>query len=73
MDLRSWRKAKGLTLEDLADPLGCSKSQLARIEKGETETTRATMRKIFEFTEGAVTPNDLVGIGETVTAQEAAA
>ena len=43
--LRKWRLDKGLRLEDVAEKIGCSGSQLSRIESG---LTRRLNRELVE-------------------------
>jgi transcriptional regulator with XRE-family HTH domain len=56
--LGDWRRAKGLTQEDLGAKLGCEKPTVARYEAGTRIPERDTMRRIYVVTDGAVTPND---------------
>ena len=47
--LRWWRRARGLTQEDLAEASGVTRSHLARIERGEVGEPRPdTLRRLAE-------------------------
>ena len=47
--LKSLRKEKGLTLEELAQDLGMTKQVLSRYERGEREADYKTLVKIANF------------------------
>jgi DNA-binding XRE family transcriptional regulator len=58
--LRAFRRKKGLSLDQAAEALDIAKSSMSRIENGKQVITSDLMRRILEWTDGAVTPNDLV-------------
>lgn len=60
MKLRTWREREKLTLQQLSDRLGGtkSKSAIARIETGVSDPDAAFIRAVFDLTGGAVTAND---------------
>lgn len=58
------QKVAGMTAPEAARWLGVPASMYWRWENGQ-EPSRANRRAIFRFTNGAVTPNCLVGIGPT--------
>lgn len=60
MRLREWRKLRGLTMVEAGELLELSQPSISRIERGLTWPDRATMERIAERTNGAVTANDLV-------------
>lgn len=47
-------------MADLGGLVGLSQSTISRIEAGKQIPDRDVMRKIFEITDGTVTPNDFV-------------
>lgn len=61
MDLKEYRKLKGLRLEDVAEALGfAGASAVAKHEKGMTMPSAEAIQKYAEFTKGAVTADDFV-------------
>lgn len=58
MKLSQYRKAKGLTLDAIAEKIGRSAATVSRIERGLNKPDWATMLAIEEATNGDVTPND---------------
>lgn len=61
MTLNDWITEKGLTQGQAADFLGCDQSTISRILNGRGCTDALKVR-IHEKTQGAVTPNDLLGV-----------
>ena len=58
MKLSVWRKARGLSLADLAERIGVTSVSLSRYERDERIPAREIMPKIVAETDGAVQPND---------------
>ena len=55
--LKDWRLQHGLTQTALGNQIGVTKAAVSRYENG-IAPSWAVQVKIFEFTQGAVTPND---------------
>nr|WP_321457253.1 helix-turn-helix transcriptional regulator [uncultured Cohaesibacter sp.] len=55
--LKDWRLQRRLTQTELGDAIGVTKAAVSRYEQG-IAPSWAVQVEIFEFTEGAVTPND---------------
>ena len=72
MPLAEWIRGKGRTQRAVARQLGVSPSTLSRLLKGERSPSASLMRRVFELTEGQVTPSDLVGVGEAPRGDRAA-
>jgi transcriptional regulator with XRE-family HTH domain len=70
--LRRYRKAKGLTIEALAERISSSRATISRIEAGLQEPSFGLMRRIMAETEGEVTANDFVNWREPASPSEAA-
>ena len=64
MPLAEWIRAQGCTQRSVARRLGVSPSTLSRLLKGERSPSASLMRRVYELTEGKVTPTDLVGLSE---------
>jgi len=58
--VRLLRRERGLTLERAAEQLGVSKGNLSRIEGGVHGASDDLKRRIAEWSDGQITPNDLV-------------
>lgn len=60
MKLAVWRRQNGITQGELAQRIGCSQSYVSQIERPHAPLVpkRAIARRIYEITNGAVTPND---------------
>jgi transcriptional regulator with XRE-family HTH domain len=56
--VRELRKKAGMSLQDVADRLHCSRMQLSNIERGGTELTRTWMKRIAPVL--GVAPGDLL-------------
>lgn len=48
------RKARNLSLEQVAETVGTDQANLSRVEKGKQVPKRALARRLFEFYGGAV-------------------
>ena len=62
MQLREWRKSNGLTLEQLAERVDVSITQLSRIEKGKSSPSVAAADRIAAVTGGAISAAELLGL-----------
>jgi len=58
--LRTWRKDRSLTIEQMAEKLGVSVGSLSRIERGEQWPDREFFERVLSETGGSVTANDFV-------------
>lgn len=58
--LRTWRKDRSLTIEQMAEKLGVSAGSLSRIERGEQWPDREFFELVVRETGGSVTANDFV-------------
>lgn len=58
--LRTWRKKRDLTQEQMAESLGISVGSLSRIERGEQWPDRDFFLRLADLTAGSVTANDLL-------------
>lgn len=56
--LRSYRKARKLSLADVAKDTGLSIANISKIERGDTFPSAPTLRKLREFTGNLLTAND---------------
>lgn len=61
--LRTWRKKRDLTIEEMAERLGVSVGSLSRIERGEQWPDREFFERMSNETAGCVTANDFVSGG----------
>ncbi|WP_041344925.1 helix-turn-helix transcriptional regulator [Nitrobacter sp.] len=55
--LKAYRKAQGMTLEELASRVGTTKSWLSRIESGEPPGS-SLIGRLVAASDGQLTPND---------------
>lgn len=62
MKLTTYLEEQGLSATAFAERLGVSPSTVTRAAKGEILPSRDMLRRIYDETAGAVTPNDFVGI-----------
>lgn len=69
--LKQIRKARKITLDDLADMAGLSKSFLSQLETGSREPSSATLQAIASAL--SVTMRDLIEGGDTATVESAVA
>lgn len=58
MKLTAWMDLAGIDDADLASKVGCDRSTIYRIRKGETRPSDALKIAIARETKGAVLPND---------------
>lgn len=58
--IRTWRKERDLTQEQMAESLGISVGSLSRIERGEQWPDRDFFLRLADLTAGSVTANDLL-------------
>lgn len=68
MKLLEWRLANGLSMKQCADGVGYWWSTWRRWELGYRIPDPEPMRRIYEFTKGAVTPNDFYPFMEAANA-----
>lgn len=71
MKLGDWRRAEGLTQEELAARLGLIPVSVARYESGLRLPGPSVMIEIFRMSDGAVQPNDFYALPD-LAAQKAA-
>ncbi|MBR9834055.1 MAG: helix-turn-helix transcriptional regulator, partial [Alphaproteobacteria bacterium] len=62
MQIREWRKAKSLTLADLATKVSLATSYLSQIETGARRPSPEAAKRIEVATNGEVTAAELLGI-----------
>ena len=62
MTLREWRKSKGLTLQQLAERVNISVTQLSKIEKGKSNPSVAAADRIAAATDGEISALQLLGL-----------
>ena len=60
MKLDDWRKLRNLNQTELARLLGRTESTVSRLLNNRRRPDWATMQRIVEVTDGAVTPNDFL-------------
>ena len=72
MTLNEWLRASTTKDKDFAKLIGVSRVTLFRLKTGRRRPDSALMEKIFNATSGAVTPNDIFGIGQPSQTTEAA-
>lgn len=71
--LRTFRKAKGLSQEEVADGVGVQKSMISRIERGKRVPSMRLATALSELFKGEVTANDFMqAAGQQSKAKEAA-
>lgn len=58
--LKLYRQRNDLSLDEIADRLGCSKATVSRLENGKQNVSSDLLLKICEVTGQEVTPNDLL-------------
>lgn len=58
--LRQWRTGNRVTLEDLGQTIGATKSFLSKIERGVALPSASTMSRLVAATNGAVTASDFM-------------
>lgn len=65
MQLRDWRKKRGLTQQALAEALGLTNSAITKYEKGSQRPRPELANRIEAFTRGEVTAASLLGVSAT--------
>lgn len=73
MTLTEWRKLRDLTMAQAAAMLDLTQPTISKIEAGKSWPDKSTLERIFQLTEGAVTPNDFLLAGIESKAAETAA
>lgn len=63
MDLKAYRDAHNLTASEMGRMLDVEHSTVLRIEQGKREPSAEMLRRIVRVTGGAVTADDVLGIG----------
>lgn len=58
--LKLYRQRNRISLDVIAEKLGCSKATVSRIENGKQNVSSDLLLKICEVTDQEVTPNDLL-------------
>jgi len=71
--LSAFRAKHSKSVEEAAEALKISRLTIWRIENRRQDCSADLMRRINEWTGGAVTPNDLLGITSVADPPEAAA
>ncbi|MFN3991215.1 MAG: helix-turn-helix domain-containing protein [Erythrobacter sp.] len=71
MKLADWRRASGMTQEELAARLGLIPGSVARYESGSRLPAPAVMIRLFEISDGAVQPNDFYALPDAAAAEAA--
>ena len=64
MTLTEYLQHRDITAVQLAAELGIDQSSLSRIIRGDQLPRKPLMRRIYQVTDGQVTPNDIFGIPE---------
>lgn len=71
--LRAWRERHGVSLRQLADRLRgddedplISYASLGRIERGLQPPSWAVLERLYEITDGQISPNDFIGAVDSV-------
>ncbi len=62
MKLKAYRATVGLTQSKLAELVGVSELSIVKYESGATIPSADTMRRIYQVSSGAVTPNDFYAL-----------
>ncbi|MGD9156892.1 MAG: helix-turn-helix transcriptional regulator [Desulfobacteraceae bacterium] len=60
MKISEWRKKEGLTLQQMADKLGCSKQALAKYDKGTGTPGLELAVAIHQLTKGKVSYEEMI-------------
>lgn len=73
MTLTDWRTQNNkMSMAVLAERLNVSQPTISRIEAGKQWPDRDLLQKIFDLTDGQVTPNDFVLFGVPLQGEEGA-
>lgn len=70
MRLKDWLRTNEMRGSDFAELVGVTPSAVTQLLQGRTWPTRWTAKKIFERTNGQVTPNDFLDVCEKEIPQE---
>lgn len=62
MKLRDYMAAHRLRDHDVAAAVGVNRAQINRLRREEAAPSFALARRLYEFTNGAVTPNDFLDL-----------
>lgn len=66
MNLDEFKFRKKLRNKDIADGIGCSETYVIYLRQGINKPSRKMMKKITEFTNGEVQPNDFYNTPTTI-------
>jgi len=69
--LRTFRKSRGLSQEQLARAVGVEKATISRLETGRRSPSFGLIIRICELAEGELSPNDFVNIDQHLPQQAA--
>ena len=64
--LKKYLKEHGIKYTDFATHVGLDASVISRLNCGKYKPGPKVVRRIFEATNGKVTPNDLYGLGDGI-------
>lgn len=71
MDLRTYLKLNSLSERAFSQQIGVASTTINRLVRGKTKPSFALIQRIFEATQGDVTPNDLFDVkNQTLGAQK---
>lgn len=74
MNLRTYLKLNSLSEMAFSQQIGVASTTINRLVRGKTKPSFALVQRIFEATQGAVTPNDLFDVkNQTLVGQKHAA
>jgi transcriptional regulator with XRE-family HTH domain len=73
MRLKDWLRANEMRGSEFAELVGITPSAVCQLQQGRVWPTRWTAKKIFELTDGTVTPNDFLDVCEKEIPQEPSA
>jgi transcriptional regulator with XRE-family HTH domain len=68
MNLRTYLKLSGLSEMAFAQQIGVASTTINRLVRGKTKPSFGLVQRIFEATNGAVTPNDLFDVEDKTLA-----
>ena len=64
MQLSEWISECGISQVEVASGLGVDQSTISRLLSRARVPSPALMKRIYDLTEGRVTPNDLIGLND---------
>lgn len=68
MQIKAFRRERGLSLRQLGELVGVTAASISRIENGQQDPSSDLLRRLHEVSGGLVTPNDiLLGSAEEKT------